>query len=76
MAGFFSEDISGEEIFSHGTGAAHKYTGIDDSKICNTNILQIQKGSSSPCANGQSGSISLISKNGRTRAPPMIQEAK
>ena len=63
MVGFFSEDISMEKMFSHRTGAAHKYTKTDDSKLCNTNILQMQKESSSPCANRQLSSISLTSKN-------------
>ena len=48
------------------TETAYKYTGIAGSKICDTYILQIQKGSSSPCANGQSKQlISLFRKNGR-----------
>ena len=49
---------------------------LERSKICNTHILQIQKGSSSPCANGQSNSIGLFSTNGDTRNLLMIQEAK
>ena len=49
------------------TGTAYKYTRTEGSKICYTYILQIQKGSSSPCTNGQSSSISLFCKNGRDK---------
>ena len=64
LVGFFSYDISREELFSPRTGAACKYTRTDGSKICNTNVLQIQKRSSSPCTKGKSSSISLFSKSG------------
>ena len=51
------------------TGTTYKYTRAESSKICDTYILQIQKGSNSPCTNGQSSSISLFGKNGRDKKP-------
>ena len=66
LGGFLSEDINRTSIVSSRTETAYKYTGIEGSKICDTYILQIQKGSSSPCANEQSKQlISLFRKNGR-----------
>ena len=56
LGGFLSEDINRTSIVSSRTETAYKYTGIEGSKICDTYILQIQIGSSSPCANGQSSS--------------------
>ena len=47
------------------TSPAYKYTRAEGSKICDTYILQKQKGPSSPCANGQPSSINLFGKNGR-----------
>ena len=47
-------------------GVAYKYTRTEGTKIY---ILQIQKGCSSPCINGQSSSISLFGKNGRDKKP-------
>ena len=67
--GFLSEDIHRKSMVSSRTGTAYKYTRTDGSKICNTYILQIQKGPSSPRANGQSSSISLFGKNGRDKKP-------
>ena len=55
-------------MVSSRTGCAYKYTTIKSSKICDTYILQIQKESSIPCANGLS-SVSLFSKNGRDKKP-------
>ena len=51
-------------MFSRRTEVARKYTRTDGCKICNLSFLQIPKGSRSPCANGQSSSISLSSKRG------------
>ena len=56
-------------MVSSRTGAAYKYTTTEGNKTCDTYILQIQKGSSSPCANGQSTSIILFGKNGRDKKP-------
>ena len=69
LGGFLSEDISRRSMVSSRTCTTYKYTRIEGSKICDTYILQIQKGSSSPCANGQSGSISLFGKNERDKKP-------
>ena len=51
------------------TATTYKYTRAEGSKICDTCILQVQKGSNSPCTNGQSSSISLFGKNGRGKKP-------
>ena len=56
-------------MVSSRTGSAYKYTITESSKISDTYILEIQKGSSSPCANGQSSYISSFGKNGRDRKP-------
>ena len=69
VGGFSSEDINRRSMVSSRTGAGYKYTRTEGSKICVTYILQIQKGSSSPCANGQSSSISFFDKNGRDQRP-------
>ena len=53
-------------MVSSRAGVAYKYTRTEGSKIY---ILQIQKGCSSPCINGQSSSISLFGKNGRDKEP-------
>ena len=53
-------------MVSSRTGAAYKHTKTEGSKIY---ILQIQKGCSSPCRNGQSSSISLFGKKGRDKKP-------
>ena len=62
LGGFLSEDINRRSMVSSRTSSAYKYTRKEVSKICDTYILQKQKGSSSPCANGQSSSISLFGK--------------
>ena len=54
-------------MVSSRTSSAYKYTGKESSKICDTFILQKQKGSSSPSTYGQSSSISLFGKNGRDK---------
>ena len=69
LGGSLSEDINGRSMVLSRTGTAYKYTRTEGSKICDTYILQIQKGSSSPCTNGQSSSISLFGKNGRDKKP-------
>ena len=56
-------------MVSSRTGTAYRYTRAEGSKICKTYILQVQKGSSSPCTNGQSSSINLFGKNGRNMKP-------
>ena len=38
-------------MVSSRTGSAYKYTRTEGCKTCDTYILQIQKGSSSPCTN-------------------------
>ena len=58
------------------TCIAYIYTRTEVSKIYDTYILQIQKGSSSPYANGQSIRINLFGKKGATRNLLMIQKAK
>ena len=63
-------------MVSSRTGTAYKYTRVEDSKICNTYILQVQKGSTSPCTNGQSSSISLFGENGRDKKPTHDSGAK
>ena len=67
--GFLSEDIYRRSMVSRRTSSAYKYTRKEGSKIRNTYILKKQKGSGSPCANGQSSSISLFGKNGRDKKP-------
>ena len=69
LGGFLSEDINRRSMVSSRTGTTYKYTRTEGSKICDTYILQIPKGSSSPCTNGQSSSISLFGKNGRDKKP-------
>ena len=66
-------------MISSKTGSAYKYTRPEDSKICDTYILEIQKGSNSPGANEISSSISSLVKNGGeggAKSLLMIQEAK
>ena len=67
LRGFLSEDSNRRSMVSCRTGTTYKYTRAESSKICDTYILQIQKGSNSPCANAQSSSISLFGKNGRDK---------
>lgn len=67
---FFSEDMNRGK-WSPAEQELH-INILELGKICNTNILQLQKGYSSPCAN----SISLFSKNGDTKNLLMIQWAK
>ena len=69
LGGFLSEDINRRSMVGSRAGAAYKCTKTEGSKIYNTYILQIRKGSSSPCANGQSINISLFGKNGRGKKP-------
>ena len=76
LGGFLVEDINRRSKVSSRRGTAYKDTRTAGSKICDTYILQIQKGSNSPCANAQSSSISLFGKNGRDKNLSMIQEAK
>ena len=64
------------KLISSRTGSGYKYSRTEASKIYDIYIQQIQKGSSSPCANGKSSSISLFGNNGGTRNLLMIQEAK
>ena len=64
---FLSEQINRRSMVSSRTSSAYKYTGKESSKICDTFILQKQKGSSSPSTYGQSSSISLFGKNGRDK---------
>ena len=68
--GLLSEDTSSR------TSYAYKYTRTEGSKICNTYVLQIQKGSSSLCANGQPSSINLFGKNGRDKKPSLDSGGK
>ena len=69
LGGFLSEEINRKSMVSSRTGTAYKYNRTGGSKICDTYILQIQKGSSSSCANRRSSSISLFGKNGREKKP-------
>ena len=71
-----SEDISRRSMVSNRTRAAYKYTGIEGSKICHTNILQIQKGSSRLCVNRHQVALAYLVKMEVTRNILMIQEAK
>ena len=64
------------KLISSRTSSGYKYSRTEASKIYDIYIQQIQKGSSSPCANGKSSSISLFGNNGGTRNLLMIQEAK
>ena len=50
LGGILSKDINRRGMVSSRTSTAYKYTRIDGSKICDTYILQIQKGSSSQFA--------------------------
>ena len=76
LGGFLSEDINRRSMVSRRISSAYKYTRTDGSKICDTYILQLQKASSSPCANGQSSSIAFLVKIGGASYLLMIQEAK
>ena len=69
LRGFLSEDSNRRSMVSCRTATTYKYTRAEGSKICDTCILQVQKGSNSPCTNGQSSSISLFGKNGRDKKP-------
>ena len=69
LGGSLPEDINRRSMVSSRTATAYKYTRTEGSKICDTYILQIQKGCSSPYANGQSSSISLFGKNRRDKKP-------
>ena len=69
LGDFLSKNINRRSMVSNRTGATYKYTRTEGSKIYDTYILQIQKGSNSPCANGQSSGISLFGKNGRGKKP-------
>ena len=64
------------KLISSRTGSAYKYSRTEARKIYDIYIQQIQKGCSSPCANGKSSCISLSGKNEGTRNLLMIQEAK
>ena len=67
LRSILSENINRRSIISSRTGIAYKYTRTEGSKLFNTYILQIQKGSNSPCAKGQSSSICLFGKNVRDK---------
>ena len=47
-------------MVSSRTGFVYKHIGTEGSTVCDTFILSIQKGLSSPCANRQSSSIKLV----------------
>ena len=66
---FMSEDNDRRSMVSSRKGTAYKYTRVEGSKICNNYFLQVQKGSSSPCTNGQSSSISLFAEKQRGKNP-------
>ena len=63
LGGFLSEDINRGSMVSSRRSTAYECTRTD------TYICQIEKGSSSPCTNGQSSSISLFGQNGRDKKP-------
>ena len=64
-----SEGNDRRSMISRRKGTAYKYTRVEGSKICNNYFLQVQKGSSSPCTNGQSSSISLFGEKQRGKKP-------
>ena len=71
-----SEDINTRSMVSSRTSATFKFTGTECNKFCHTYILQIQKGSSSSCANGHQAALTYLVKIEGTRNLFMIQEAK
>ena len=54
----------------------YKYTRTEGSKICDTYILQLQKGSSSAVQIDSQPALAYLVKMGGARNLPMIQEAK
>ena len=49
LGGFLVEDINRRSMVASRTDTSYKYTRTEGSKICNTYILQIQKGSRVLC---------------------------
>ena len=76
LGGFLVEDINRRSMVASRTDTSYKYTRTEGSKICDTYILQIQKGSSSAVQIDSQPALAYLVKMGGARNLPMIQEAK